>query len=101
MTCQHGLSERESIAVVAVSSSRSIELSGLLGVAPPLICARYGGRMTALAVCYALALCAVVTMVTNTSGTETGWRFGLTAAAGTLAVLVAVIRAGRERRLGD
>ena len=87
------------IAVVAVSSSRSIELSGLLGVAPLLICARYGGRMTSLAVCYALALCAVVTMVTNTSGTETSWRFGIAAAAGTLAVLVAVIRARRERAL--
>jgi hypothetical protein len=87
------------ITVVAISSGRSVKLSGLLGMAPLLTCARYGGRMTALAACYALALCAVVTMVTSTSGTGTSWRFGIAAAAGTLAVLVAVIRSRRESEL--
>jgi sigma-B regulation protein RsbU (phosphoserine phosphatase) len=87
------------ITVIAISSDRTIKLSGLLGVAPLLICARYGARITALAVCYALALCGVVTMLTNTPGAGTGWRFGIAAAAGILAVIVAVIRARRERAL--
>lgn len=87
------------IAVMAISAVPSVKLSGLLGVAPLLTCARYGGRMTALAACYALALCAVVTMVTKTSGIGTSWRFTLAAAAGILAVLIAVIRARREGAL--
>ena len=87
------------ITVIAISSSRSIKLSGLLGVAPLLACARYGGRITVLVVCYALALCAVVTVVANTSGIGTSWRFGIAAAAGMLALLVAVIRSKRERAL--
>jgi sigma-B regulation protein RsbU (phosphoserine phosphatase) len=87
------------ITITAISPGRSVKLSGLLGVAPLLICARYGGRMTALAAGYALALCGVVTMVANTSVTGTSWRFGTAAAAGTLAVLVAVIRTRRESAL--
>jgi len=87
------------ITAMAISSSPSVKMSGLLGVAPLLTCARYGARMTALAVCYALALCAVVTMATNTPGSGTSWRFGIAAAAGTLAMVVAVTRARRESTL--
>ena len=87
------------IAVMAISAVPTVKLSGLLGVVPLLACARCSGRMTALAACYVLALCVVVTMVTNTSGTGTSWRFALAAVGGLLAVLVAVIRSRRESAL--
>lgn len=87
------------ITGIAISSSHTIKLSGLLGVAPLLTCARYGGRMTALTVCYALALCGVVTMATNTPVSGTSWRFGIAAAAGALAMIIAATRARRESAL--
>jgi hypothetical protein len=89
------------ITAAAISSDRAIKLSALLGVAPLLTCARYGSRMTVLALGYALALCGVVTVFTSTSAAGTGWRFGMAAAAGILAVIVAVIRSTRERALID
>jgi len=87
------------ITVLAVSPGQSVKLSGLLGMAPLLACARCGPRITTLVVGYALALCVLVTMVTSTPGAGTGWRFGIAAAAGILAVLVSVVRARRERAL--
>jgi len=63
------------IAVMAISAVPTVKLSGLLGVVPLLASARCSGRMTALAACYVLALGVVVTVVTNTSGTGTSWRF--------------------------
>src|SRR5258708_29930188 len=87
------------ITVLAVSPGLSVKLSGLLGVAPLLACARYAPRITTLVAGYALALCGVVTMATRTPGAGTSWRFGVAAAAGILAVLVSVIRARRERAL--
>src|SRR5947209_179463 len=87
------------IAVTAVSAGRSLKLAGLLGVAPILACARCNGRMTALAVCYALALCAAVTVITNTSGAVTEYSFAIVAIAGILAVFVAAIRTRRESTL--
>jgi serine phosphatase RsbU (regulator of sigma subunit) len=87
------------IAVTAISVGRGLKLAGLLGVAPMLACARCNGRMTALAVCYALALCAAVTVITNTSGAVTGYSFAIVAVAGILAVFVAAIRTRRESTL--
>ena len=87
------------ITVLAVWPGQSVKLSGLLGVAPLLACARYGPRITTLAAGYALALCGVVTVVARTPGAGTSWRFGVAAAAGILAVLVSVVRASRERAL--
>jgi serine phosphatase RsbU (regulator of sigma subunit) len=87
------------IAAAAMSAGRGVKVSGLLGLAPLLACARCTGRVTALAACYALALCAVVTAVAGTPGTGTSWRFAMAAAAGTLAVLVAAVRTRRESAL--
>jgi serine phosphatase RsbU (regulator of sigma subunit) len=75
-------------------------LTGALSVGPLLACARCGGRATAAASVYALALCAIVGAVTGTfSATIQRERMAIVFMACVLAVLVAVIRARRESRL--
>jgi sigma-B regulation protein RsbU (phosphoserine phosphatase) len=87
------------IAVTAISVGRGPDVADLLGMAPLLACARCNGRMTALAACYALVLCAAVTALAGAPGTAAGYRFAIVGIAGILAVLVAVIRTGREQAL--
>jgi sigma-B regulation protein RsbU (phosphoserine phosphatase) len=88
------------IAVTGILVGPGINLTGLLAVGPLLACARCNGRMTALVAGYALALCAVVAALTGTIRTTMeGYRIGMVAVAGTLAVLVAVIRSRRESAL--
>jgi serine phosphatase RsbU (regulator of sigma subunit) len=72
-------------------------MTGLLAVGPLLACARCNGRMTALAAGFALVLCVVVAAGTGTRYTAMqGYRFGMVAVAGTLAVFAATIRSRRE-----
>jgi phosphoserine phosphatase RsbU/P len=75
-------------------------MAGLLAVGPLLACARCSGRVTALVAVYALALCALLAAVTGTTeSTMEGYRFGMVAVVGTLAVFAAVIRSRREGAL--
>jgi phosphoserine phosphatase RsbU/P len=88
------------IAVTGILIGPSFNMTGLLAVGPLLACARCDGRMTALVAGYALALCALVAAVTGTIASVTeGYRIGMVALAGALAVLAAVIRSRRERAL--
>jgi len=88
------------IAVTGILIGPRFNLTGLLAVGPLLACARCNGRMTALAAGYALALCAVVAGVTGTVGSKMeGYRFGMVALAGLLAVFAATVRSRRERAL--
>jgi sigma-B regulation protein RsbU (phosphoserine phosphatase) len=88
------------IAITGVSIGHSFNLTGLLAAGPLLACARCNGRMTALAVGYAVALCAIVAAVTGTTRmTLEGYRFSTVLVAGTFAVIVAVIRSRREGAL--
>jgi phosphoserine phosphatase RsbU/P len=88
------------IAVTGVLIGPRFNMTGLLAVGPLLACARCNGRMTALVTGYALALCALVAAVTGTIRTTTeGYRIGMVAVVGTLAVFVAAIRTRREGRL--
>src|SRR5712691_8134093 len=88
------------IAVTGILVGPGFNLTGLLAVGPLLACARCNGRMTALVAGYALALCAVVAALTGTVGSPMeGYRIGMVAVAGTLAVLAAVIRSRREDAL--
>src|SRR5271166_382825 len=75
------------IAVTGVLIGPRFNLAGLLAVGP-------------LVAVYALALCAVLAAVTGTARTAMeGYRFGMVAVVGTLAVFAAVIRSRREGRL--
>ncbi len=88
------------IAVAVIAVGPSFNLTGLLAVGPLLACARCNGRMTALVAGYALALCAIVAALTGTIRTAMeGYRIGMVAVAGALAVLAAVIRSRREGAL--
>jgi sigma-B regulation protein RsbU (phosphoserine phosphatase) len=88
------------IAVAVIAVGPSFNLTGLLAVGPLLACARCNGRMTALVAGYALALCAIVAALTGTIRTAMeGYRIGMVAVAGALAVLAAVIRSRRESAL--
>ena len=88
------------IAVTGILVGPGFNMTGLLAVGPMLACARCNGRMTALVTCYALALCVLVAAVTGTLRTTMeGYRIGMVAVAGTLAVLAAVIRSRRESAL--
>src|SRR6185437_1955752 len=82
------------IAVTGILIGGSFNLTGLLAVGPLLACARCNGRMTALVAGWALALYAVVAVVTGTTRTTLeGYRFG------TLAVFAATVRSRREGAL--
>ena len=88
------------IAVTGILVGPGFNVTGLLAVGPLLACARCNGRMTALVAGYAVALCAVVAAFTGTIRTATeGYRIGMVAVAGALAVLAAVIRSRREGAL--
>ena len=88
------------VAVVGIIVGPRINMAGLLVAGPLLACARCNGRMTALVAGYALALCGLLATVTGTIRTPMeGYRFGMVAVAGILAVLVAVIRSRRENAL--
>ncbi len=88
------------IAVTGIFIGLGFNMTGLLAVGPLLACARCNGQMTALVAGYALVLCALVAVVTGTAGTTMeGYRIGMVAVAGGLAVLAAVIRSRREDRL--
>jgi len=90
-------------AVIAVAGSligRNFNLTGLLSAGPLLASARSNGRVTALATCYALALCGAVGEITGApDSTLQRDRFYVVLMAGVLAVLIAVIRGRRESRL--
>ena len=88
------------IAVTGILIGGSFNLTGLLAVGPLLACARCNGRMTALVAGWALALYAVVAVVTGTTrATLAGYHFGTVAVAGALAVFAATIRSRREGAL--
>jgi sigma-B regulation protein RsbU (phosphoserine phosphatase) len=88
------------IAVTGILIGPRFNLTGLLAVGPLLACARCNGRLTALAAGFALVLCAVVAGTTGTAGSKMeGYRVGMVAVAGTLAVFAAVIRSRRESAL--
>ncbi len=88
------------IAVTGILIGPSFNMTGLLAVGPLLACARCNGRMTALVAAYALVLCALVAAVNGTLRTAMeGYRIGMVAGVGTLAVLAAVIRSRRESAL--
>jgi serine phosphatase RsbU (regulator of sigma subunit) len=88
------------IAVTGILIGGSFNLTGLLAVGPLLACARCNGRMTALVAGWALALYAVVAVVTGTTHTTLeGYRFGTVAVAGALAVFAATVRSRREGAL--
>lgn len=88
------------IAVTGVFIGPSFNMAGLLAVGPLLACARCNGRMTALVAGYALALCALLAAVTGTARTPMeGYRFGMVAVVGILAVFAAAIRSRREGAL--
>jgi phosphoserine phosphatase RsbU/P len=88
------------IAVTGIVIGPRFNMTGLLAVGPLLACARCNGRMTALVAGYAVVLCGLVAVVTGTSHSLTeGYRAGMVAVAGMLAVLAAVIRSRREGTL--
>jgi serine phosphatase RsbU (regulator of sigma subunit) len=88
------------IAVTGILIGGSFNLTGLLAVGPLLACARCNGRMTALVAGWALALYAVVAVVTGTTRTTLeGYRFGTVAVVGALAVFAATVRSRREGAL--
>jgi hypothetical protein len=60
------------IAVTGILIGPSFNLTGLLAVGPLLACARCTGRVTALVAGYALALCALVAVITGTTRTSLG-----------------------------
>jgi hypothetical protein len=88
------------IAVTGILIGPRFNLTGLLAVGPLLACARCNGRLTALAAGFALALCAVVAAAAGTAGSRMeGYRVGMVAVAGTLAVFATAIRSRRESAL--
>jgi phosphoserine phosphatase RsbU/P len=88
------------IAVTGIITGPGFNMIGLLAVGPLLACARCNGPMTALVAAYALTLCAVVAADTGAIGSKMeGYRIGMVAVAGALAVLVAVVRDRRESTL--
>jgi sigma-B regulation protein RsbU (phosphoserine phosphatase) len=88
------------LAVTGILIGPRFNMTGLLAVGPLLACARCNGRMTALAAGFALILCVVVAAGAGTRYTAMqGYRFGMVAVAGTLAVFAATIRSRRERAL--
>jgi phosphoserine phosphatase RsbU/P len=88
------------VAVIGAMVGGWYTMTGVLGIGPLLASARCGGRATAAAGVYALALCAIVGLITGTnSETIQRERFTVVFMSSALAVIVAVIRARRENRL--
>ena len=88
------------IAVTGILIGPSFNLTGLLAVGPLLACARCTGRVTALVAGYALALCALVAVITGTTRTTLGgYGFGTVVVGGALATFAATIRSRREGAL--
>jgi phosphoserine phosphatase RsbU/P len=88
------------VAVTGILIGPRFNMTGLLAVGPLLACARCNGRMTALAAGFALVLFVVVAVGDGTRYTAMqGYRFGMVAVAGTLAVFAATIRSRRELAL--
>jgi hypothetical protein len=90
------------IAVTGIWIGASFNMTGLLAVGPLLACARCNGRMTAVVAGCAVALCVPVAAVTGTIGTVIeGYRIGMVAVAGGLAVLAAFLAVFRELAFGE
>lgn len=88
------------IAIAGIAIGKGLNLTAVLSAGPLLACARCNGRVTALVSAYALALCAIVAAITGTiTTTMQGDRFVVIAMSGVLAVVVAIIRERREKRL--
>ena len=88
------------IAVTGILIGPSFNLAGLLAVGPLLACARCTGRMTALVAGYALALCVLVAVITDTTRTTLqGYPFGVVVVGGALATFAATVRSRREGAL--
>lgn len=88
------------IAVAGIGIGKSLNLTGLLSAGPLLACARCNGRVTALVAGYALALCAIVALITGGATSQIQQdRFLVVLMSGILAIVVAVIRARRESKL--
>jgi phosphoserine phosphatase RsbU/P len=90
----------DAVIAVGIVIGHGFQLTELLAAGPLLACARCNGRMTGLAVGYAIALCAIVAPFGGpTRATLEAYRVGTVLLAGVLAVLVAVIRTRRESAL--
>jgi phosphoserine phosphatase RsbU/P len=88
------------IAITGVVVTNGSGLLGLLAAGPLLACARCGGRATALASLYAIALCAIAAMAAGVAGsTLASYRFIMVIVASLAAVFVSVIRSRREGTL--
>jgi phosphoserine phosphatase RsbU/P len=88
------------IAVTGIFVAHGSGLLGLLAAGPLLACARCGGRETAFASAYAIALCAIAATVAGIAGTAlASYRFIMVIVAGLVAVFVSVIRSRREGAL--
>jgi phosphoserine phosphatase RsbU/P len=88
------------IAVTGIFVAHGSGLLGLLAAGPLLACARCGGRETAFASVYAIALCAIAAMAAGIAGTTlASYRFIMVIVAGLVAVFVSVIRSRREGAL--
>lgn len=88
------------IAVAGIAIGKSLNMTALLSAGPLLACARCNGRVTALVTGYALVLCAFVAWVTDSlTAPIQRDRFAVIGMSGILAVIVAIIRERREKRL--
>jgi hypothetical protein len=88
------------IAVTGILIGPSFNLAGLLAVGPLLACARCTGRITALVAGYAVALCVLVAVITDTTRTTLqGYPFGVVIVGGALAAFAATVRSRREGAL--
>jgi sigma-B regulation protein RsbU (phosphoserine phosphatase) len=88
------------IAITGIVVTNGSGLLGLLAAGPLLACARCGGRATALASLYAIALCAIAAAAAGVTGsTLASYRFIMVIVAGLAAVFVSVIRSRREGTL--
>jgi sigma-B regulation protein RsbU (phosphoserine phosphatase) len=88
------------IAIAGIAAGSGLNMTGLLSVGPLLACARTSGRATALVTVYALALCAIVAEIScGIASTTQLDRFLVVLMSGVLAVIVAMIRERREKRL--
>jgi phosphoserine phosphatase RsbU/P len=88
------------IAITGIVVTRGSGLLGLLAAGPLLASARCGGRATAFASAYAIALCAIAATVAGVAGTTlASYRFIMVIVAGLAAVFVSVIRGRREGAL--
>jgi phosphoserine phosphatase RsbU/P len=88
------------IAITGIAVKHGSGLLGLLAAGPLLACARCGGRATAFASAYAIALCAIAATAAGVAGsTLASYRFIMIIVAGLVAIFVSVIRSRREGTL--